>query len=79
MKLIDNWKQWPKMYSQWAFITIAALQANVLVFLSTSQLAAPALFVSATWGELIQSVTAGLAVTGFFARLIDQGIAAAKT
>lgn len=75
MKLIDNWRQWPKMYSQWAFITIGALQANVLVFMPPNYLAAPTLFISnMTWGELISGITVGLAVSGFIARLVHQGL-----
>ncbi len=75
MKLIDNWRQWPRMYSQWAFITIGMLQANVLAFMTPEQLAAPVLFLQAiTWGELTQGVTTGLAVSGFIGRLISQGI-----
>lgn len=75
MKLIDNWRQWPRMYSQWAFATIAAFQASVLAFISAETLAAPVLFYPAlTWGGLASSVTAFLAVTGFIGRLIAQDI-----
>lgn len=75
MKLIENWRQWPKMYSQWAFITIGALQANVLAFMPPNYLTAPTLFISnMIWGELISGVTVALAVTGFIARLVHQGL-----
>jgi len=74
MKLIDNWRQWPRMYSQWAFATIAALQGSVLGFISAQTLASPILFFpTMTWGGLANSITAFLAVSGFIGRLIDQG------
>jgi hypothetical protein len=75
MKLIDNWRQWPRMYSQWAFATILGLQGSVLAFLSSDQLAAPLLpWLTLTWGQAIQSLTAALAVSGFVGRLISQSI-----
>lgn len=75
MKLVDNWRQWPRMYSQWAFVTIGALQANVLAFMSTDQLSAAILFYPAmTWAGLISSVTTALAVSGFAGRLISQSL-----
>lgn len=75
MKLIDTWRQWPRMYSQWAALTIVALQTTVLAVISTETLAAPILFYpSMTWGTLASSVTAFLAVSGFVGRLLDQGI-----
>lgn len=75
MKLIKNWRQWPRMYSQWAFITIGAIQMNVLAFVTPEHLAAPTLFLpDTTWGQFASGITAALAVSGFIGRLIHQGI-----
>jgi hypothetical protein len=81
MKLIDNWRQWPRMYSQWAFTTIAGIQGSVLAFVAPDILAAPVLFLGGigipaemTWGGAIAGVTAFLAVTGFVGRLIAQDL-----
>ena len=73
MKLIDNWRDWPKFYSTWAFASIATIQGSMLAFITPEQLQAAILFYpSLTWGELSQSVVAFLAVTGGVGRLIAQ-------
>lgn len=73
MKLIDNWRDWPRMYSQRAFAAIALIQGSVLTFLTPEHLASPVLFYpSMTWGAVIQGVIALLAVTGFIGRLLSQ-------
>ena len=73
MKLIDNWRDWPKFYSTWAFGSIATIQGYLLAFISPEQLQAAVLFYpSMTWGGLSQSVVALLAVTGSIARIIAQ-------
>ncbi|MEY4952503.1 MAG: hypothetical protein RL299_927 [Pseudomonadota bacterium] len=77
LKLIDNWRQWPRMYSQWAFATIGGIQASILAFVSPEILAAPILFFpSMTWGGFTSSLTAFLAISGFFGRLISQDLSA---
>lgn len=79
MKLIDNWRQWPRMYSQWAFMAIAGLQTSVLTIISSKFLAATILFFpNYTWGGLFEAIIAALAVTGFGARLLDQGLPKAE-
>lgn len=73
MKLIENWRDAPRWYSTWAFASIATIQASVLAFLTSEQLAAPILFMpSWTWGSATQAVVAFLAVTGGVGRLISQ-------
>lgn len=73
MKLIDNWRDWPKFYSTWAFASIATIQGSMLAFITPEQLQAAILFYpSLTWGGLSQSVVAFLAVTGGIGRLIAQ-------
>ena len=71
MKLIDNWRQWPKMYSTWAFGSIATIQTTAAL-LSAEILAAPVLLMDVTWGGLISSLTAFLAISGAVGRLISQ-------
>lgn len=79
MKLIDNWRQWPKMYSTWAFGSIATIQ-GAAAFLSAEILAAHVLFapVHVTWATLISSATAFLAISGAIGRLIAQDQLAAE-
>jgi hypothetical protein len=73
MKLIENWREAPRMYSMWAFTSIATIQGSVLAFINPEQLAAAILFYpSMTWGGLVQAVIAFLAVTGGIGRLIYQ-------
>lgn len=73
MKLIDNWRDAPRMYSMWAFTSIATIQGSVLAFITPEQMATPVLFLSGwTWGALAQAVVAFLAVTGGVGRLISQ-------
>lgn len=73
MKLVEDWKQWWRWYSMWAFASIGTIQTSVLVFLTEEQLAAPILFYPTwTWGTLAQAVVAFLAVTGGIGRLIYQ-------
>lgn len=74
MKLIDNWRQAPKMYSVQALAVIGALQTTAS-FLSPEQLLAPVPFYPMwTWGSLIHSATAFVGITGTFARLISQDL-----
>jgi hypothetical protein len=72
MKLIDDWRDAPRMYSIWALAAITTIQGSVLAFLTPAQLAAVALS-GWTWGELLQSAVAFLAITGGIGRLITQG------
>jgi hypothetical protein len=74
MKLIDNWRRWPRMYSQWAAAAIMGLQTGVMVYLTPEQLAAPTFLWDYTWGQLASGVTAALAVSGFIGRLISQDL-----
>lgn len=71
MKLIDNWRQWPRMYSTWAFGSIATIQAAT-AFIAADVLQAQVLLSSYTWQGLISSVTAFLAISGMVGRLIAQ-------
>lgn len=75
LHLIHDWRRWPRMYSQWAFTTIASVQGSVLVFVTPEQLAAPALLLPGSWGDVLASATAALAVSGFIGRLIAQDLA----
>lgn len=73
MKLIENWRQWPRMWSQRAFMAIATIQGSVLAFMSAEQLAAPLMFFpSVTYGAALQSLIAALAVAGGVMRLLSQ-------
>jgi len=75
MKLIENWRQAPRMYSMWALAAITTIQGSVLAFLSPEQLAAIVTGLPGwTWGELLQSAVAFLAVTGGIGRLITQDV-----
>jgi hypothetical protein len=74
MKLIPDWRQAPRWYSTWAFASIATIQGSLLAFLTPEQLAAIVTGLPGwTYGELLQSVVAFLAVTGGIGRLIAQG------
>lgn len=74
MKLIPDWRRAPRWYSTWAFASIATIQGSLLAFLTPEQLAAiVAGLPGRTYGELLQSVVAFLAVTGGIGRLIAQG------
>ena len=75
MTLIENWRDWPRMYSIWAFASIATIQGSVLAFISPEQLATAILFYpSMTWGGAVQSVVAFLAISGGIGRLIHQPV-----
>ena len=77
IQLIENWRDWPRMYSMWAFATIATLQGSILAFIPTEQLAAPILFWPAlTWGGAFQALVAFLAITGGIGRLVAQPVPA---
>jgi hypothetical protein len=74
MRLIPDWRQAPRWYSTWAFASIATIQGSVLAFLTPEQLAAIVTSLPGwTYGELLQSVVAFLAITGGIGRLIAQG------
>jgi len=74
VKLIDNWKQAPKMYSVQALALIGTLQ-GIAAYLTPEQLAAPMLFaVDWTYGGAIQAVSAFAGITGTVARLIAQDL-----
>lgn len=76
IKLIDDWKQAPRMYSIWAFTSIATLQGSVMAFITQEQLQAPILlYPSMTYGTALQAVIAFLAVTGGIGRMIAQPVA----
>lgn len=73
MKLIENWRDAPRMYSMWAFATIATIQGSVLAFVPESQLTARVLFAPTwTYAEVVQAVVAFLAVSGGVGRLLSQ-------
>jgi len=72
MKLIPDWRAAPRMYSIWALSGIATIQGSVLAFLTPAQLESIA-FTGWTWGELLQSAVAFLAITGGIGRLVSQG------
>jgi hypothetical protein len=73
MKLIENWREAPRMYSMWAFGSIATIQGSVLAFITPEQLSAAILFYPVmTWGGLVQAVVAFLAITGGIGRMIYQ-------
>jgi hypothetical protein len=75
MKLIDNWRQAPRMYSVWALSGIATIQGSVLTFLTPEQLATIVTGLPGwTWGEVLQSAVAFLSVTGGIGRLITQEV-----
>ncbi len=74
MKLIENWRQAPRMYSVQALAAIAALQAAA-AYLTPEQMAAPILFAPGwTYAAALQAVTAFLGITGMLARLIAQDL-----
>jgi hypothetical protein len=74
MKIINNWKQAPRMYSVQALAAIAALQ-GVQAYLTAEQLAAPILFAPEwTYASALQAATAFLGITGLIARLIAQDL-----
>lgn len=74
MKIIDNWKQAPRMYSVQALAAIAALQAGA-AYLTPEQLASPILFAPGwTYASALQAATAFLGITGMLARLIAQDL-----
>lgn len=78
MKLIENWKQAPRMYSVQALAAITTLQ-GIGAYLSAEQLAAPIVFLPDwTCGAALQAATAFLGITGTIARLIAQDLPAAK-
>ena len=75
IQLIDNWREWPRMYSMWALASIATIQGSVLTFISPEQLATAILFYpSMTWGGAAQSVVTFLAISGGIGRLIHQPV-----
>ena len=78
MKLIENWKQAPRMYSVQALAAITALQ-GIGAYLSAEHLAAPIVFMPDwTYGAALQAATAFLGITGTISRLIAQDLPAAK-
>lgn len=71
--LVGDWRKSFRWYSNWCFATIASIQGSVLVFVTQQQLQAKLLFYpTLTWGELVQSIIAILAVAGFILRNISQ-------
>ena len=74
MKLIDNWRQAPRMYSVQALAAIAAIQ-GAQAYLTAEQLAAPILFAPDwTYASALQAATAFLGISGLVARLIAQDL-----
>lgn len=72
MKLVENWREAWKWYSEWAFMAIATI-ASFVVYLTPEMLSARVLFLPDwTWAQVIASIIALLAVTGGVARLISQ-------
>lgn len=78
MKLVSNWRQWPRMYSQWAAAAIVAFHGSVMAYLTPEQLAAPMFLFDYTWGQVVSGATALLAVSGFVGRLISQDLPGAE-
>jgi hypothetical protein len=74
VRLIDNWRQAPRMYSVQALAIIATLQ-GAQTYLTAEQLAAPILFAPDwTYGSALSAVTAFVGITGLVARLIAQDL-----
>jgi len=74
LSLVDNWRDWPRMYSQWAAAAILAFHGGVMAYITPEQLAAPTFFLDYTWGQVASGITAALAVSGFIGRLISQDL-----
>lgn len=62
--LIPEWKKWPRMFSQWAFISAGALQGGWLLLSEVQRASIPA--------EWVQYLTITIVVLGFIGRLIPQ-------
>ncbi len=65
MKLVDNWRECRKWFSQWAFVAAGALQTTWVALPPNLQSALPA--------TVISSIAAIICALGFLGRLIDQG------
>jgi hypothetical protein len=75
VKIIDDWRQAPRWYSVWALAAITTIQGSMLAFLSPEQLATIVTGLPGwTYGELLQSTVAFLAVTGGIGRLVTQEV-----
>lgn len=73
MKLIPDWRRAPRMYSIWALAAIATIQGSVMAFLSPAHLGALVAGLPGwTYGDLLHSVVAFLAITGGIGRIITQ-------
>ena len=78
MRLIEDWRQWPRFYSTWAFGSIATIQGGA-AFLSAEIIVmhVPLAPMHVTWATLISSVTAFLAISGAIGRILAQSPAPA--
>ncbi len=65
MKMVENWRESWRWFSQWAFVMAGSLQTTWVALPPNLQTALPATVVS--------SVAAAICVLGFVGRLIDQG------
>lgn len=64
MKLIDNWKQAPRMFSMWAYAAASAIQGAWLM-LDEAQRAS-------LKGEWVAGITIAIVVLGAIGRLVQQ-------
>lgn len=74
MKLIENWRQWYRMFSVQMLLFITGLQ-GILAVLPPDAQDARLPFIDATYREVGLALTIAAAVFGMVGRMIDQGIA----
>lgn len=75
MKLVKNWRESWKWYSQWAFAAISTISGagGITAYLTPAMLTSRVLFLPTwTWGEVVLSVIAILGITGGIGRMISQ-------
>lgn len=73
MKLIDDWRKLPRMYSVWAMAMVVAIQTSVSTYITPEMLSAHILlFPDWTYDMLQKAVTAFLGITGMIGRAITQ-------
>lgn len=74
MKLVDNWRALPRMYSVQAMAAIVAIQASsaALEALKAGMLAAPVPLLGITLAEATTGLTTLLALTGIVGRAVAQ-------
>lgn len=78
MKLVDNWRDVPRMISVQMLALIATVQ-GILAAATPEQVASLVPFtMSTTWANLGSTVTLTAAVIGGIGRFIDQGLGNSK-